>query len=265
MMHPATAPRYPATGGAPRQRGSAVLGWAAGAAALLLALAGGSAALEQLRSGDWFPLQTVRLDSAVQYLDPADLEEALDPFLDRGMFGLDVTGMRRAAEQLPWVASASVRRVWPDTVELSIREQAPLARWGDSALINRQAEVFRPHPDSFPGDLPRLVGVSGHEEELVAGYRQLARRFASVGFELAVLERDARGAWRAELLPEGDDEGERSVHLEMGRDQLEARVARFLEAWPLIAREQSRELASADLRYPNGFALGWRDADTATE
>jgi len=111
MMHPATAPRYPATGGAPRQRGSAVLGWAAGAAALLLALAGGSAALEQLRSGDWFPLQTVRLDSAVQYLDPADLEEALDPFLDRGMFGLDVTGMRRAAEQLPWVASASVRRV----------------------------------------------------------------------------------------------------------------------------------------------------------
>lgn len=142
-------------------RGAGMLGWAAGAAALLLALAGGSAALEQLRSGEWFPVQMVRLDSPVRHLAPDDVETALEPFLDKGMFGLDVTGMRRAVEALPWVASASVRRVWPDMVELTIREHAPLARWGESGLITGAGEVFEPDPASIPSGCRGCRGRRG--------------------------------------------------------------------------------------------------------
>lgn len=252
-----------------RTHGAGMLGWAAGTAALLLLVAGGSAALEQLRSGEWFPLQMVRLDSPVRHLAPGDVEVALEPYLDRGMFGLDVTGMRQAVEALPWVASASVRRVWPDMVELTVREHRPLAHWGDSALVTGAGEVFEPDPDSIPDGLPRLSGVPGQEEAVVGAYRELGRRFKAAGFELRALAKDARAAWRGELVAQGGAGagGDGRIRLELGRDQVEQRVERFLEAWPLIARDQApeRRLASADLRYPNGFALDWRDADMTTE
>jgi cell division protein FtsQ len=56
----------------------------------------------------------------------------------------------------------------------------------------------------------------------------------------------ARGAWQVTL-----DSG---LDLDLGRGGVEARIARFVSAWPELA---ARGIASAhaDLRYPNGFAL----------
>ena len=36
---------------------------------------------------------------------------------------------------MPWVADISIRRVWPDKLNMVVTERVPLARWGDDVLM----------------------------------------------------------------------------------------------------------------------------------
>ena len=46
----------------------------------------------------------------------------------------------------------------------------------------------------------------------------------------------------------------------IGRDQSQQRLARFLAVWPQLAARHSEMFVYADLRYANGFAVRWPDA-----
>ena len=66
---------------------------------------------------------------------------------------------------------------------------------------------------------------------------------------LTRVELDPRGAWELELA--------NGVEVRLGRMDLEARLERFLRvASPLVATRQG-EIAYIDMRYSNGFSVGW--------
>ena len=57
-------------------------------------------------------------------------------------FTVDLRGAQAAFEKLPWVRRVDVRRRWPDRLEIVVEEHRALARWGNSALVNSQGEMF---------------------------------------------------------------------------------------------------------------------------
>ena len=71
-----------------------------------------------------------------------------------------------------------------------------------------------------------------------------------------VVRMSPRGAWHVRL-----DNG---MTLEVGRDQVPERVARFLAAYPRTIAPLGRNAEYVDLRYPNGFAVRVRNIDKAT-
>lgn len=222
--------------------------------ALAVVLGSGlSLALERWLPERWFPLAAVRFDGDLDRVRAADLRAAVAPHLDAGLLGVDVTAVRGAVEALPWVAGAAVRRVWPDAVRITVTEQVAVALWGGGALMNAAGEVFR--PERLPTGLPRLAGPPGSADRVLARFRELHPRLAAVGLEARGLTLDERRSWTVHLA--GD------VPLRIGREDVAARVARFLAAWPRIAAEPGRRLAAADLRYPNGFALQWQETVSA--
>jgi cell division protein FtsQ len=81
---------------------------------------------------------------------------------------------------------------------------------------------------------------------MLAEYAALAKTLAPLG-ALRELRLSARGAWQA-LLDSG-------MVLELGRSDMEARARRFVAAWPQASTHVA-QARYADLRYPNGFALG---------
>ncbi len=83
--------------------------------------------------------------------------------LTRGdpILAFDLRAARRRVEALPWISTASVERILPDTVLLRVVERRPLALWqnrGRFALIDDQGAVILKQGLERFSDLPLVVG-----------------------------------------------------------------------------------------------------------
>ena len=135
-------------------------------------------------------------------------------------FTLNLPQVRSAFEKLPWVREVKLRRRWPDRLEVSVTEHVPLARWGNAALVNTQGEIFHA---AYDGKLPRFIGPPGTSKEIAIQYRILPppARARSARSRCWCRSR-ARRAWQVRV--------EGGPTLELGREDVEARLARYLDA-----------------------------------
>ena len=224
-------------------------------AALALAGTGAAWGWRELTAPTAFPMRAVHVDSPLHHVTRDELRRAMADHLARGYWHLDVDAVRAAIEKLPWVHSAAVRRVWPGDLEVRIREQTAAAIWNGKALVNADSQVFAPARATWPKGLPELSGGEGHAERVMAMYRYLKTAFGKLDRAVVALQQDERRSWSVRL-----DNG---ALINLGRKDVESRVRRFVGAYQTIPDRQSRLLASADLRYPNGFALRWADTDSS--
>lgn len=164
-----------------------------------------------------------------------------------GVRGLPASGeslaaIRDAARRIPWVREATVRRRFPDAVEVAFEAHAPLARWSDDALVSTRGEIFNAE---FAGSLPQFRGSANTAAAMAREYPAIARALAPVA-KVDELRLSPRGAWEVVL-----DSG---LVLALGRGDIHARLARFVAAWSRLD-ERARAATRADLRYATGFAL----------
>jgi cell division protein FtsQ len=185
------------------------------------------------------PIARVAFGGEVEKLARADLEA-----LARDVQTIhSMAEVRERARHVPWVRDASVRRDLADRIEITFETHDVLARWGDHALVSSRGEIFSA---PFTGALPRLRGPDGRAGAMASEYPAIARALAPIGSPIAELRLSARGAWQVVL--------ESGLVLELGRGDIQPRIARFVAAWPQLAA-QGVETAHADLRHANGFAL----------
>lgn len=238
-----------------------VLTW--GALALL-----GYGALSWIAAQPWFALRTIEIKTPVAHVTEAQIRLVAERQVSGTFFTVDLERARSSLEKLPWVREARVERRWPDTLVVSLVEHVPLARWNDDALVNDRGEVF---VAAVADRLPRLSGPDDSAAEVVAAYRrhQMALApLAPLGMTIRELRLSPRRAWRIRL-----DNG---VQLALGRDNTDARLARFVALYPRVFGARSAVIGVAvvtsspapaapltvDLRYPDGFAV--RTADRAS-
>jgi cell division protein FtsQ len=195
------------------------------------------------------PLKVVRADGKFRYMQRQDLEAALGNLTRGGFLTVDVAAIRDRAKGMPWVDKVSVRRVWPDSLQLWVEEHVPLSRWGKSAVLNVRGEVIKPRAETIPAGLPHLSGPDGSEQELARNYIQIKIRLASLGLKITELHMDERRAWTMKLNSE--------LVVRLGNKDVEDRLARFYSIYPLL-KEDKRQIQTVDLRYTNGVAITWK-------
>lgn len=219
----------------------------AGVLVVALLLAG---AIGGVRSTHW-PITVVRIDGELARTGPEPVERIVSRHTaGAGFFRLDLDALRTDLEALPWLRAASLRRIWPDTLHVVIDEHTPAARWNDTALVSDEGTVI--HPPELPETgLPVLAGPEGQGGEMLQRLRAIDHRLRPLGLAVHGLFQDARRAWRIEL-----DNG---IVLRLGRGDVDARIERFMAVWPAVLVRQSERIEAVDLRYPNGFAVAWRE------
>lgn len=221
---------------------------AAGALVAVAALLTVLAALQWLLRSPWFPVREVTVLGRLEHTTRADIERAAEGRIAGNFFAADLAAVRAALETLPWVRHVSVRRVWPDRIEMTLEEHVALARWGESGLVNTHGERFAA-ASALP--LPLFSGPPGTEAEVTRRYREFSALLAPLGETPERVMLTARFAWQLRLA--------RGLHLELGRDSarepVERRLARFVDAHARTLARIPRQHEYVDLRYPNGFAL----------
>lgn len=209
-------------------------------AAALVAYAGALAVV----SLPAFPLREVRVAQPPVHVTPGEVEAIVKHELRGNFFTLDLAAARSAFERLPWVRRAAVRRHWPGRLEVALEEHVPLARWGERALVNTHGEVFA---GAYDGALPLFSGPAGTAKEIAIQYAYFRRALGEIGLAPGELHVSPRRAWQVKL--------ENGPTLELGREQIEARLARFVNAYARTLAKLGRRIEYVDLRYSNGFAV----------
>jgi cell division protein FtsQ len=179
-----------------------------------------------------------------------DLERKAGDWIGKSFFATDLSDIKTELELRPWVESAAVRRVWPDRLEIEIREKKPLAYWNGDRLVSRAGELFSPGNPEVAGRLPRLAGPDERVKDVIRMARTMSETLGGHGLGFAGLTLEQRGAWTLTLA--------NGIEVVLGRDQVEERFARFITVYEnrLISRED--EVSQVDARYTNGVAVKWK-------
>jgi cell division protein FtsQ len=235
----------------------------------LAALALIAAAVKWATRSPVFTIHALTLDASLQRTHLASVRANGLPRLSGNFFSVDLDASRAAFESVPWVRRATVRRVWPDKLAVTLEEHQPAALWqglerGNERLVNTHGEVFEANVGDVEDEaLITLAGPEARSAQMLAMAARLGKALAPLDDPVETLRLTSRGSWRAEL-----DSG---AAIDLGRgsdDEVLARVERLVRTLPTVSTRfggTPRALVHADLRHPDGYALRLAGISTATK
>jgi cell division protein FtsQ len=196
-----------------------------------------------------FAWKEVVVTNHLEHASAAHLEAVVREELSGTFFTMDLARAQRALAQVPWVRSVALRRMWPQRLEVEVEEHVPFARWNDAALVNTRGDVF---VAEWKDPLPQFEGQDGRAAEMSDQYRAWSARLEPLALAIRTLRLSPRGSWQIQAAG-----AQGNLTVELGRDEPDARLARFVSAQPrtlgTLARAGTR-VDYVDLRYRNGFA-----------
>jgi cell division protein FtsQ len=199
------------------------------------------------------PLERIEVAGDLRQIQPQSILQIARSGTS-GFFASDIQEIRMALESEPWIEHATVRRIWPDRLEITVRERIPVARWNESFLVDRWGQVFGPVESARWVHLPHLEGEPGRQVPMMHRYLEVAALLADLGVEVDGLQETARLAWQVSLA-----DGSRIL---MGRDDDVSRLNQLHVLLPVLGSYQESPLAKIDLRYSRGAAVTWQLADS---
>lgn len=169
-------------------------------------------------------------------------------------FTANLDDVRAAFEQVPWVRKASVQRVWPDRLQVTLEEHQVLGTWGeDGKLISVDGEVFTANLAEAEEDTELLSfsGPDGSEQIVLKQYGEFKEWFSVLALSPNLVQYSARSAWSLRL--------NNGLYVELGKAQdsngLKTRVEQLIKVYPQLLARLKDNIVSVDMRYPNGLAL----------
>lgn len=201
------------------------------------------------------PLSKIMVGGNFNHLEEQELAELVNIEIDGGFLSMNLNQLRQELQSHPWIHQVSVRREWPSTLKVEVIEEVPIARWGKKGFLNRLGDQLSLPENSNLKSLPVLEADFGSSQDMIAQYLLLAELLAPTDLRLTELQRDAVGAWQIETAA--------GVRIVLGRDQIIEKIRRLIVVWGSGLDIQLNNIATIDLRYPNGLAVSWRDQDIA--
>jgi cell division protein FtsQ len=207
-----------------------------------------------------FSLESVQLTVAPQRVDEEQIREIVRTRLQGNFFTVDLENTRKTFETLPWVRKVTVRRHFPWRLEVNLEEHEALARWNDASLVNTHGEVFSAEGEGIAQDdsglqafnrehakgMPKFYGQADSAGEITKMYQEFGKLLVPLKHNVVQISLSPRRAWQLRL-----DNG---MILELGREKMQERLARFVSVYPYSLASLSRPVNYVDLRYNNGFA-----------
>ena len=196
------------------------------------------------------PVQRLKVNSDLSEGEQAQLQTMLAEIPGSGILRFDLTSLRQQLESVGWARDVYVKRVWPDTVEITLTRRQPIARWGDDHYILEGGELVQ-LPDQYQ-KLPHLRVALANPEQTLRTYRLVEQLVAGLGLEVDALHQNDYGEWQVVL--------DNQLTIKLGSARIAERVRRFLVVYEQVLAEKVDQVAYVDVRYANGVAVGYQNS-----
>ncbi len=200
-------------------------------------------------------ISSIEISGPFQRVSALQIEEAISAEVERGFIGADLDGIRAQIVALPWIDQARVARRWPNSIAITVTEQVPAAIWGERGLLNTRGDLFVEDARHIPAELPRLSGPDDSSARVARRYLEVRDQLIPVGLDLRSVHLDARGSWQMTL---GN-----GIEVRLGRRDVDARTTLFLGVVANIITGRAADIDYVDMRYGNGFTIGWKSGSPA--
>lgn len=199
-----------------------------------------------------FDLRRIVVRGELHHVSRAEIRAAIAGHLQGNFLTMRLTDAREAFETIPWVASASVRRVWPDVLVVTMVERHAIGVWDDGHVLSDEGVLFAANPEEAGLDGPQVEfsGPARLAADAVTKLRAFSAALANLHESVARIAISDRSSW--------------TVHtasgrvLELGRDDppgsVEGRLDAVVESFPAVLARLNGSPAYIDARYNNGFA-----------
>jgi cell division protein FtsQ len=197
-----------------------------------------------------FGFREVVVTGTLTHVEPAQLELIVRRELWGTFFTMDLESARASLAKLPWVRNVSLRRQWPQRLEVTVEEHVPFGRWNDTALVDTFGSVFAA---DYDGILPQFAGPPERAAEVADRYREASAALAPLGLDVEAVRVSARGGWQ--ITAQGPLN---RLTIELGREEPSSRLTRFVAVYERTIGALARagtSIEHVDLRYRNGFAV----------
>jgi cell division protein FtsQ len=201
------------------------------------------------------PVRELVIEGSFQRVSAMQVEAAAAPLLGGTFLSLDLRELKDRVRALDWVDRVRVSRVWPDAVRIRVSEHRAAASWGEHGLLNERGELFTENAQHDYAELPKLSGPPGSEHDVASLYLAVRGRLADAHLTLDSLSMDARGAVEIVL--------NTGQHVRLGRTAVRERLDRFFAIAAPALSGDFNHIDYIDLRYTNGFAVGWDEQPDA--
>ena len=197
-------------------------------------------------------IKSVEVTGDLKYLNQDSLQPIIEPYVATNLFLLEAKELETELEFNSWVYSASLTKLWPDRLRITIHEERPIAFWGEDSMLNEFGEIIDAELPEKMGELPVLYSPEDNGRGMVENYLNVQKWTKDFPVQISEFREDSRGSWQLKLA--------NGLTVNIGRVQQERRLRRFVVGYKRELADKINTVHTVDLRYTNGFAVKWKSA-----
>lgn len=197
------------------------------------------------------PIKHIRIEASCHHINLSALQACIKPDV-KGFFTTNMIQLKHHILKVPFVDYVTIKRIWPDTLIVSVKEIELVAKWGENSWLSAEGKLVTNNQD-IKANLPYFVGPESQAKKMLEVYQDLASILQPYQSSIREIHLTSHYSWLIKL----DNE----VNILLGRQEIVEHFSSFASIYPQLKKKHGNEIATIDLRHSNGLAVTLKGKD----
>ena len=226
------------------------------AAAVLLFVVFAAFGLVRLYQTPFLAIESVEVRGPVEALGLEEVVNAVKSSLQGNMLTADIGRVKKAVEDISWIKSAEVARLWPDALHVEVVRHKAVAIFEDGRLVSDEGVLFSSNDEPIDRlmAMPTFSGDPQYVSEAVRLLPLFEKQAERLSAKVKAVDATFRGSWSIVIESAQFD----AMKIELGRALTKngpaVRLAQVVDNLPEVAEMMQGYPERIDARYKDAFA-----------